>query len=69
MNMQYSFLRFANSLKFAKRKWWRKDFVDPVSDQSYGWVIALGPITIMKLNGWLGEKVTAVKIFQKEWVW
>ena len=67
--MQYSTMAFIETLKLEKRSLWRKDFVDPISRDTYGYVFQLWPIMVMKITGWHGEQITVAKIFEREFVW
>lgn len=67
--MQYSTMGFIGTLKPMHHRRFSYDLVDPISGASYGWVFEFGPITILKVMGWHGEKLSVVKIFQKEFVW
>jgi len=66
---QYSTLGFIASLKPAHRRRFSYELVDPFSGHAYGWVFEFGPLTILKVMGWHGEKLNVVKIFSREWVW
>jgi hypothetical protein len=68
-DMQYTTMGFIETLKLEKRTMFRTEFVDPISRATYGWIFQLGPITILKITGWKGEQITAIKIFQLEFVW
>ena len=67
--MQYSTMAFIETLKPERRSLLRTDFVDPISRDTYGYVFCLWPITVLKIKGWEGEKLTAVKIGKREWTW
>jgi hypothetical protein len=70
--MQYSTMGFIGSLRPIERRylWGRRyDLVDPFNGAAYGYVIELGPIAVFKIMGWFGERMTVVKVFQKELVW
>ena len=67
--MQYSTLGFIETLKAERRSWLRTDFVDPISRDIYGFIFKFWPISVMKITGWHGETLTAVKIGKREWSW
>jgi hypothetical protein len=67
--MTYSTLGFIESLKLKKRHPWRKDFIDPISGATYGHILQLWPITILKITGWRGERITVIKFFDREFAW
>jgi hypothetical protein len=66
--MTYSTLGFIESLKPRKRRF-TTYFVDPISGANHGWIFELGPISILKVTGWMGEKLTVLKVGDKEVVW
>jgi hypothetical protein len=68
-DMQYSTMAFIETLKLEKRSLWRKDFVDLISRDTYGYVFQLWPIAVMKITGWHGERITVIKFFEWELVW
>jgi hypothetical protein len=70
--MAYSTMGFIGSLRPVQRRFlWgtRYDLIDSPTGAVYGFIIELGPIVIFKIVGWMGERVTVVKIFQKELIW
>jgi hypothetical protein len=67
--MPYSTMAFIETLKPQKRSWLRTDFIDPISRSNYGFIIHIWPVTILKVVGWHGETIKAVKIGKREWSW
>ena len=67
--MAYSTIGFIETLKLRKRSFLRSDFIDPVSGAAYGWIFELWPVTILKVTGWHGERITVFRLFQREFVW
>jgi hypothetical protein len=43
--------------------------IDSPTDRAYGYIIELGPITIFKITGWRGERITVFKFFKHEFLW
>ena len=66
--MTYSTLGFIESLKPRKRRF-TTYFVDPISGATYGHIFQLWPVTILKITGWHGERITVIKFFEREFVW
>jgi hypothetical protein len=66
--MQYSTLGFIESHKPVKRGF-TTHLIDPVSNVQYGYIFQLWPITILKITGWHGERITVIKFFELEFVW
>jgi hypothetical protein len=66
--MQYSTIGFIETLRQEKHLW-RTDLIDSPTGVRYGWLIELGPITIFKIMGWRGERVTVFKFFKHELLW
>lgn len=67
--MNYSTLGFIESLKREKRSMWRAEFIEPYSGVTYGFIFHCWPVTILKVTGWHGEKIAALKIGKHEWTW
>ena len=67
--MNYSTMAFIETLKLERRSLWRKDFVEPISRDTYGYIFKFWPITILKITGWHGERITVFKFFEREFVW
>jgi hypothetical protein len=67
--MHYSTIAFIESLKLKKRNMWHREFVDPISGATYGHIFKLWPVTILKITGWRGERITVIKFFEREFVW
>jgi hypothetical protein len=44
------------------------EFVDPISGAVYGRILYLWSITILKIIGWRGERITVSKFFERELV-
>jgi hypothetical protein len=65
--MTYSTLGFIESLKPRKRRL-TTYFVDPISGGAYGYIFELWPVTILKITGWRGERITVIKFFEREFV-
>jgi hypothetical protein len=68
-NMNYSTLGFIRSLKLKRRNMWHREFVDPISGATYGYIFELWPVAILKITGWDGERITVFKFFKRELVW
>jgi hypothetical protein len=68
-DMNYSTMGFIETLKLKKRSMFRSEFIDPISRASYGWIFQFWPVTVMKITGWKGETISAVKIGKREWSW
>ena len=66
--MNYSTLGFIETLKPQKRGF-TTYFIDPISGANYGYVFRFWPVTVMKIIGWQGERLSAVKIGSREWSW
>jgi hypothetical protein len=64
----YSTIGFIESLTPQKHLW-RTDLIDSPTGVRYGWFIEFGPITIIKITGWHGERVTVFKFFKHEFLW
>ena len=47
----------------------KSEFVEPYSDYIYGYIFKCWPVTVMKIRGWKGETISAVKIGKCEWSW
>jgi hypothetical protein len=43
--------------------------IDPISGAAYGYIFELGPLTIFKITGWHGERITVIKFFEREFGW
>lgn len=67
--MNYSTMAFIETLKLERRSLWRKDFIEPVSGATYGYIFKLWPITILRITGWHGERITVLEFFEREFVW
>jgi hypothetical protein len=65
--MQYSTMGFIETLRPEKRGLVTR-LIDPISGAAYGWIFELGPVTILKVTGWMGEKMVVIKFGNKEWV-
>jgi hypothetical protein len=66
--MQYSTMGFIESLRAEKRgllTW----LIDSPTDVTYGYIFQLGPVTILRITGWHGERITVIKFFKREFVW
>ena len=68
MNMQYSTIGFIATLKPEKRRF-TTYLIDPISRDTYGYIFKFWPITILKITGWHGERITVFKFFKRELVW
>jgi hypothetical protein len=66
MKPLYSTMAFIETLRQEKHGFVTR-LVDPISCATHGWVFELGPIALLKVTGWQGEKVAVVKIGRKEW--
>jgi hypothetical protein len=66
--MQYSTLGFIETLRPEKRGL-VTHLIDPISGAAYGWIFELWPVTMLRVHGWRGERITVVKIFEREIVW
>jgi hypothetical protein len=66
--MTYSTLEFIESLKPRKCRF-TTYLVDPISGATYGHIFQLWPVTILKITGWHGERITVFKFFEREFVW
>lgn len=43
--------------------------IDSPTDVTYGYIFQLGPVTIVRITGWRGERITVFKFFEREFVW
>jgi hypothetical protein len=66
--MVYSTLGFIETLRQEKHGIVTR-LIDSLTEVTYGYLIELGPITIFKIMGFRGERVTVVKIFSYEYTW
>ena len=64
----YSTMAFIETLRQEKHGFLTR-LIDAPTDVTYGYLIELGPITIFRITGWRGERVTVVKFMQREFVW
>jgi hypothetical protein len=64
--MNYTTLGFIETLRPEKHGLVTR-LIDPISGAAYGWIFELGPIALLKVTGWQGEKVAVIKIGRKEW--
>jgi hypothetical protein len=67
MQRLYSTMAFIETLRPEKHGFVAR-LIDPISGASYGWIFELGPVVILKVTGWHGEKVMIIKIGGREWV-
>jgi hypothetical protein len=67
--MTYSTITFIESLKLKKSNLWHSEFVDPISGATHGYIFQPWPMTILKITGWHGERITVIKLFEREFVW
>jgi hypothetical protein len=68
MQPLYSTLAFIESLTPEKRGLVTR-LIDPISGASYGWIFELWLVTILRIKGWHGERITVFKFFEREFVW
>jgi hypothetical protein len=66
--MNYSTLGFIETLRPEKHGLVTR-LIDPISGAAYGHVFQLGPLTILKITGWRGERITGFKFFEHEFLW
>jgi hypothetical protein len=66
--MQYSTMGFIESLRPEKRGLVTY-LIDSPTEVTYGYAFELGPVTILKITGWCGERITVIKFFEREFVW
>jgi hypothetical protein len=66
--MQYSTIGFIESLRAEKHRFVTR-LIDSPTERTYGWLIEIGPLVLFKINGFKGEQLTVVKLFDKEWNW
>ena len=59
--MPYSTMQFIESLKPVKEGLVTRLF-DSVSGAQYGWIFELGPLTILKITGWHGERIRGYQV-------
>jgi hypothetical protein len=59
---------FIEILRHEKRGFVTK-LIDAPTEVTYGYIIELGPLTIFKITGWHGERVTCFKFFKHEFLW
>ena len=43
--------------------------IDSISDRRYGWIFEFGPLVIVHIDGFFGERIRALKLFEREWQW
>jgi hypothetical protein len=43
--------------------------IDSPTDVTYGYIFQLGPVTILKITGWRGERFIGFKFFKQEFLW
>jgi hypothetical protein len=65
--MQYSTLGFIETLRPEKRGLVTR-LIDPISGAAYGWIFELWPVTMLRITGWHGERITVIKILERELV-
>lgn len=65
----YSTMGFLEMLRPTKRTMFTTEFIDPISDISYGYRFKFGPFEVLKIAGWMGETLKVVKFGKREWVW
>jgi hypothetical protein len=68
MQPLYSTIAFIETLRAEKRglvTW----LIDSPTDVTYGYIFQLGPVTILKITGWHGERFTGFKFFKHEFLW
>jgi hypothetical protein len=66
--MNYSTLGFIETLRPEKHGLVTR-LIDPISGAAYGWIFELWPVTILRIKGWRGERITVFKCFEREFVW
>ena len=64
----YTMMGFIESLR-PHKEGFTTYLVDSISQQTYGWIFEMGPLVIVHVDGYRGEKVRALKLFQREWTW
>jgi hypothetical protein len=64
----YSTIAFIESLRSEKHGFVTR-LIDAPTDVTYGWIFELGPLVILKITGFKGERVTVVKFMQHEFMW
>jgi hypothetical protein len=55
--MNYSTMAFIETLKLERRSIFRSDFVEPYSRGNYGFIFKLGPVSYLKVVGWMGKTI------------
>jgi hypothetical protein len=68
MQPLYSTMAFIETLRPEKHGLVTR-LIDPISGAAYGWIFELGPVTILRIKGWRGERITVFKFFEREFVW
>lgn len=68
MQPLYSTMAFIETLRKEKQGF-VTHLIDSPTDRTYGYIIELGPITILKITGWHGERFTGCKFFKHEFLW
>jgi hypothetical protein len=66
--MQYSTMGFIESLRVEKHGLVTY-LIDSPTNITYGYIFELGPLTIFKITGWHGERITVIKVFEHEFLW
>jgi hypothetical protein len=68
MQPPYSTLAFIESLRPEQRGLVTR-LIDPISGAAYGWIFELWPVTILRIKGWHGEQLRAIRFFEHELLW
>ena len=66
--MPYSMQGWIESLK-PRKEGCTTYLANSISREEYGWIFKLGPLVIVNIDGFYGERIRALKIFRKEWQW
>jgi hypothetical protein len=68
MQPLYSTMAFIETLRPEKHGLVTR-LIDPISGAAHGWIFELWPVTILRIDGWHGERIMVIKFFEREFVW
>jgi hypothetical protein len=68
MQPLYSTMAFIETLRQEKHGLATR-LIDPISGAAHGWIFELWPVTILRIDGWRGERIMVIKFFEREFVW
>ena len=68
MQPLYSTMAFIETLR-SERHGLVTRLIDPISGAAYGYMFQMWPVIILRIDGWHGERITVLKLFEREFVW